>query len=98
MQEVKQDLFDICVCAFNLGFMFMSSKTEYVWVQGRDMEVDPGHVEILGSAGARALVQGHGSYKIVFGGVTKGGGLNGRLCDEIVHLSKSEVLLGPFSS
>lgn len=94
LQEAKQELFEICLNAFNLAFMFMSSKIEYCWMQSRDGEVDHEYVDILGSAGAKYLVQGRGNYIIVFGGVVKGG----RLVDEPIHLSKSEVLLGPFSN
>jgi hypothetical protein len=98
LKEAKQDLFKICLNALDLAFMFMSSKIEYCWMQSKDSEIYHENVEILGSAGSKSLVQGRGDYLIVFGAVVKGGGLHGRLVDEVVHLSKSEVLLGSFSN
>jgi hypothetical protein len=57
-------------------------------------ELEQSHVKVMGSAGLKSFINIPGMYKIVFGGVVKGGGVHGRLNEEIIHLADTEVLLG----
>ncbi|KAF2464028.1 uncharacterized protein BDR25DRAFT_346857 [Lindgomyces ingoldianus] len=95
-KDVKASLLPICESALNLAIMFSSSKTEYEWAQGGDLLLDPSHVQVIGTAGYKSFVDSREDYVVAFGGVLKGSGLQGRLDDNPVHLSDTEVILGPF--
>jgi len=94
--EAKSDLVAICLQAHDLAQMFDCTTIEYRWNQGEDVDLEPSRVKTVGSAGYHHFVDKPGGFKIVFGGVVKGGGPSGRLAEETVHLTETEVLLGPF--
>jgi hypothetical protein len=95
-EKVKESLLEVCMKATSLAFIFQTSDVEYDWLQDSRADIDPSQVEIVASAGDGAFVPEVGTYKIVFGGVVKGGGVHGKLSDEVVHLRPTSVLLGPF--
>jgi hypothetical protein len=101
-QMAKMALVDVCRSAYKLSMIFGSSKAQYLWTQRNSVYVekflDPTHMEILGSAGMKSYVPGPRQYKIVFGGVVKGGGTHGLLSDEVVYLTETALLLGPFDT
>jgi hypothetical protein len=97
VKDAKNALCSICENALSLALMLNGSKTEYLWAQEDNMELDSAHVAVVGSVRYRYFEDCKKDYIIVFGGVLKGGGLEGRLSENIVHVSDTDVILGPFT-
>jgi hypothetical protein len=96
-KDAKEKLVGICEQALRLALMFNSSKIEYAWTQDGGVELDPSRVQPVGSLGFKNMQEcGEGAYMVVFGGVVKGGGVQGKLAEEPTHLSDTLVIFGPF--
>jgi hypothetical protein len=96
VKDARNALCSICENALSLALMLNGSKTEYLWAQEDNISLDSAHVAVVGSVRYRSFEECKHDYIIVFGGVLKGGGLEGRLSEDIVHLSDTDVILGPF--
>jgi hypothetical protein len=92
--KLKELLLDICNQGYSLAQIFRTSEVEYDWLHHREEQLDPEYVDVIASAGRKEFSP-QGGYKIVFGGVIKGGGLHGKFKDGTVHITTSKVLLGP---
>jgi hypothetical protein len=97
-EVVRIMLLDISEKAYRIALIFRSSRTEYLWLQKGETQLDETQVEVLEAAPIHETYRAPTSRldRTVFGAVVKGGGVSGTIEEEATVLRKSQVLLWPF--
>ncbi|KAF2812474.1 uncharacterized protein BDZ99DRAFT_267309 [Mytilinidion resinicola] len=91
-QDVKKAMKPLCKKAMEVARLLHSSRTDYTWIfPRRDLRLDPAHVEVVGlvNNSTQPFAEFGDNFVLVFGGVF-------RMVGSQEHLTKSEVIIGPF--
>ncbi|KAF2493479.1 hypothetical protein BU16DRAFT_583574 [Lophium mytilinum] len=91
-QEVKKAMKPLCKKAMEVARLLHSSRTDYTWIfPRRDLRLDPAHIEVVGSVSnnTQPFAECGDHFVLVFGGVF-------HMVGSQEHLTKSEVIIGPF--